>query len=49
MLQVFLCYYCRGLCDMNNSGRLNGEQFCLAMYLINQKVGAPISLNDSVL
>ena len=28
----------RGLCDMNNSGRLNGEQFALAMHLIHQKV-----------
>ncbi|CAB4029234.1 epidermal growth factor receptor substrate 15-like 1 [Paramuricea clavata] len=27
-----------GLCDVNNTGRLNGEQFCLAMYLIHQKV-----------
>jgi hypothetical protein len=37
-----LCYCCRGLCDVNNTGRLNGEQFCLAMYLIHQKVGFPI-------
>ncbi|XP_028403710.1 epidermal growth factor receptor substrate 15-like 1 isoform X2 [Dendronephthya gigantea] len=27
-----------GLSDMNNTGRLNNEQFCLAMYLIHQKV-----------
>ncbi|XP_048582344.1 epidermal growth factor receptor substrate 15-like 1 isoform X2 [Nematostella vectensis] len=27
-----------GLCDLTNSGRLNAEQFALAMYLIKQKV-----------
>ena len=28
----------RGLCDVTNQGRLNSEQFSLAMYLIHQKV-----------
>ena len=28
----------RGLCDINNSGTLNAEQFILAMYLLQQKV-----------
>ncbi|XP_078353454.1 epidermal growth factor receptor substrate 15-like 1 isoform X2 [Oculina patagonica] len=27
-----------GLCDISNQGRLNSEQFALAMYLIHQKV-----------
>ncbi|KXJ20834.1 epidermal growth factor receptor substrate 15-like 1 [Exaiptasia diaphana] len=27
-----------GLCDINNSGTLNAEQFILAMYLVQQKV-----------
>lgn len=28
----------RGLCDTTGQGRLNSEQFALAMYLIHQKV-----------
>lgn len=27
-----------GLCDMKQTGKLNSEQFCLAMWLINQKL-----------
>ena len=30
--------FLRGLCDITNQGRLNSEQFSLAMYLIHQKV-----------
>ena len=30
--------FLRGLCDVTNQGRLNSEQFSLAMYLIHQKV-----------
>ena len=28
---------CRNLCDMNQEGKLNPEQFALAMYLVQQK------------
>ena len=34
---LFVCIL-RGLCDVTNQGRLNSEQFALAMYLIHQKV-----------
>lgn len=34
---LFVCIL-RGLCDITNQGRLNSEQFALAMYLIHQKV-----------
>ena len=30
--------FCRTLCDTNNIGKLNREQFALAMYLIAEKV-----------
>jgi len=29
---------CRTLCDIKQSGKLNGEQFALSMWLINQKL-----------
>lgn len=36
--QCYLFAFLRGLCDITNQGRLNSEQFALAMYLIHQKV-----------
>lgn len=33
-----MCFVCRGLCDMGSSGKLNKEQFALAMWLIKQKL-----------
>ncbi|XP_046850941.1 epidermal growth factor receptor substrate 15-like 1 isoform X2 [Xenia sp. Carnegie-2017] len=37
-LSQLLLAHIWSLCDVNNSGRLNVEQFCLAMFLIQQKV-----------
>lgn len=30
--------FCRSLCDIKQSGKLNSEQFALAMWMINQKI-----------
>lgn len=38
MLTALCFYFLRGLSDVTNQGRLNSEQFALAMYLIHQKV-----------
>ena len=34
---VILLPFSRNLCDMKQEGKLNPEQFCLAMWLINRK------------
>lgn len=31
-------HFCRGLCDVGQTGKLNSEQFALAMWLVQQKV-----------
>lgn len=38
MISNWRYYSFRSLCDIKHTGKLNNEQFALAMWLINQKV-----------
>lgn len=38
MITVYFAYTCRSLCDTKNLGKLNADEFALAMYLIDKKM-----------